>query len=211
MRYLLALCVFALSGATYAWDTIGEMEAEICVALTNDNHLLSQEFTNKLNVALSSASCEMRCEAYMLLSMNAYQNFLETADDSWLGIEMYNASNAVAVAGTSPDTWRYWTSRFLYAGAYASADEYVVSLSVASNAVSQLASIPYTNGQVLVERAILAKHDMPDVGICEAMKIMAGMSAASLGMGGVATNFASQVSQQYRDIIYEFIMNNRPR
>ena len=51
--------------------------------------------TNQLNAACNSGSDEMKSEAYMLLSIHAYENFLHTADSDWLRPEMFNASNSV--------------------------------------------------------------------------------------------------------------------
>ena len=55
---------------------------------------------------------------------------------------------------------------------------------------------------------ILDKYDMTGGGVSEAMKIMAGMSAACLGMGNVASNYANQVSAPHRNTIFEFIKND---
>ena len=202
LSLLAALVVFA-NGAR-GWDSIGEMESDICKALTNNNYLLSQAFTNQLNVAINSSSAEMRSEAYMLHSICSYQIFLDTADDSWLQIEMFNATNSILAIGSSADKWQYWMSRFVYAGACCSVSDYEKSLGVMTNSLRELSASSYTNGSNVVERAILDKFEMANIGISEAMCIMAGMSAAGLRMGSLATNYANQVSAPYHNVILKF-------
>ena len=142
----------------------------------------------------------------MLLSIHAYQNFLNTADDSWLQIEMSNASNAVVAIGMNSNKWQYWTCRFLYASAYCSVSNYERSFVVMTNSLHELSLIAYdTNNVNAVERAILNKSEMMNVGVTDALRIFAGMSAAELGMGGVATNYANQVPMPYRKVILQFV------
>lgn len=188
-----------------AWTTLDEMESAICVALTNDASLLSASFTNQLNaVVMNAQTNDMKSVAYMILSINAYQNFLETAEEKWLSIEMQNASNAVAMAGVNADRWQYWVSRFLYAGAYVSDSEFSKAFSVLNRSLSEMSAQTYTNDSSRVERAILEKCEMPGIGIAEAMKVMAGMSAAELGQKDTALRFASQVPERYGNVIREF-------
>ena len=206
MKIVLILLIFVFVKRMYAGDSVVEMETDICKALTNNTYLLSSTFTNQLSAALNSSSVEMRSEAYMLLSINAYQNFLRTADDSWLQIEMSNASNAVVAIGIHSNKWQYWTSRFLYASAYCSVPNYERSFAVATNSLHELSCSAYnTNDVNAVERAILDKSELLNVGITDAMRIFAGMSAAELGMGGVATNYANQVPAPYRNVMLQFV------
>lgn len=188
-----------------AWTSLDEMESAICVALTNDASLLSASFTNQLNaVVMDAQTNDVKSVAYMILSINAYQNFLETADEKWLSIEMQNASNAVTMAGVNADRWQYWVSRFLYAGAYVSDSKFSKAFSILNRALSEMSALTYTNDSSRVERAILEKCEMPGIGIAEAMKVMAGMSAAELGQKDTALRFASQVSERYGNVIRDF-------
>ena len=202
------LVLFLTSMAAYcacAWNSIAEMETDICVALTNDSYLLSAPFTNQLNEALGAASVEMRCEAHMLLAINAYHNFLKTIDESWLQRERINASNAVVDIGLHADKWQYWSARFIYAGAFASIDDYMASYSIITNVLKELSIHPYTNNTASVESRIIEKFEMSDIDITTAFKVLAGMSAAELGLEGTATNYANQVPVPYRNMIFDFI------
>lgn len=188
-----------------AWRTLDEMESDICVALTNDSRLLSASFTNQLNeVVMDAQANDMKSVAYMILSINAYQNFLETTDEKWLSIEMRNASNAVVTAGVNTDRWQYWVSRFIYAGAYVSDSKFTQAFSVLNRSLSEISAVNYTNDSSRVERAVLKKCEMPGISIAEAMKVMAGMSAVGLGQKEEALRFASQVSERYGNVIREF-------
>ena len=101
----------------WAWNSIDEMESDVCIALSNRNYLVSEIFTSNLNSATNSSSIEMKTEAHIILSISAYQNFLNTADDGWLWHEMQNASNAVASIGIHTNKWQYWMAKFTCASA----------------------------------------------------------------------------------------------
>ena len=204
MRLLVFVALVMFANCARAWDSIGEMEADVCIALTNNNYLLSPAFTNQLNLAINSSSAEMRSEAYMMHSIRAYQVFIDTADDSWLQSEMSNATNSILTIGSSADKWQYWMSRFIYAGACCSVSDYEKSLGVMTHSLQELFVSNYTEGSNVVERAILGKFEMANVGIGEAMRIMAGMSAAELRIGSLVTNYANQVSAPYRNRILQF-------
>ena len=206
MRFVQTVIVAAFVSCAHAWDSVAEMETAVCQALTNENYLLSSTFTNQLAAAINSPSVEMKCEAYIMFSIHAYQNFLNTADDSWLQIEMCNASNAVSTIGMSTNKWQYWASRFVHAGAFCSVSNYESSFAVLSNALQEASYSCFTNNSPgPVERAIFDKFEMPNVGVIDAMRIMAGMSAAELGNGSVATNYANQVPVPFRNVILEFV------
>lgn len=205
MKRMMFTLVAMISCYANAWTSLSEMESAICVALTNDTCLLSASFTNQLNeVVIGTRTNDMKSEAYMILSINAYQNFLETTDEKWLPIALRNASNAVVSAGADTGRWQYWVSRFLYAGAYVSDSRFSQAFSVLDRSLSEMSALNYTNGSSRVERAILEKCEMPGVGIAEAMKIMAGMSAVELGQKDKALRFASQVPERYGNVIREF-------
>ena len=188
-----------------AWDSIAEMESDICIALANDEYLASAAFSDKLNSATNSASFEMKTEAYLLLSVHAYQNFLDTADDRWLDRELSAASNAVVSAGSHADAWQYWMARFAYASAQISQRHFGDSYSNLVATMAEFAESGYTNEASPVETALLRKYEMPNLQIVDAMKVFAGMAAAELGMGNVATNYANQVPMPYRSMITGFV------
>lgn len=187
-----------------AWTSVSEMETDFCVALTNSGYLLSAAFTNQLPNANNFTSAESRCEVFMLSAIHAAQSFEATADVRWIQEEMKQASNAVVTIGMQTNKWQYWVSQLVYAGAYASQSDYVKSLFVMTNSLSELSSSGYTNDTPPVCRAILRKYEMPDMSVCEAMKVMAGMSAAAMGERSIAINYANQVNGPCRNIILEF-------
>ena len=205
MKRIVILAAFLVVKCVVAWDTICEMESDVCVALTNDDFLVSAAFTNQLNSATNAVSVEMKSEAHLLLSINAYQNFLNTADDGWLCREMLNASNAVDSISAHSNKWQYWMARFTYASAQISEQRFFDSYSTLTNALEEILRVGYTNANSDVERAMLRKYEMPDLNITDAMKVFAGMTAAELGMGNVATNYANQVAAPYHNMILEFI------
>lgn len=199
------IAIVGIIDQVHAWQAIGEMEADVCIALTNKPFLTSSVFTNNLKSAASSLSVEMKTEANLLLAIVAYQNFLDTADAEWLRQEMTSASNAVVSVGTNRNLWLYWMARFVYAGAYVSEQANGKAYLILTNALDEFSSYGYTNKAVSVERAMLDKFEMSNLGVGDAMKVMAGMAAGELGMKDVATNYANEVSQPYRTIILEFL------
>ena len=201
-------CVFILMlmvvDCVCAWDSVSEMETDFCLALTNGDYLLSAAFSNQLSSATNLTSAESRSEVFMLSAIHAAQNFEVTDDERWIQEEMKMASNAVVVIGMQANKWQYWMSRFVYAGAYASQSDYGKALFVMTNSLSEISVSDCTNDVSPVCRAMLRKFEMPDIGVFEALKVMAGMSAASIGERIIATNFANQVVAPYRSIILEF-------
>lgn len=204
MKWILFFMLLVAAKSIWAWDSISEMESDICIALTNDEYLVSAEFFNKLNSATNSASFEMKTEAYLLLSVNAYQNFLDTADDRWLSEELNTASNAVASAGSHAETWQYWMAKFTYASAQISQQRFADSYSILVAAIADIANVGYTNGASIIEAGLLSKYEMPNLQIADALKVFDGMTAAELGMSNVATNYANQVPMPYRSMITDF-------
>ena len=205
MKKLLLSFAFLLVNTVYAWDSLVEMENEICCAMTNNAHLLSESFTNKLSAALSSSSVEMRGEAYVVLSINAYQNYLNTMEEHWLQTEFINASNAVETLVQNFDKWQYWVAKFVYAGSYASVSDFSNTFSEASASLVAIGASNYTNSSSSVESAILGKFEMHGLDVEDALKVMSAMSAAELGMGNVATNYANQLPATYRNMIFDFM------
>ncbi len=205
MKRVLFLCIVVAAKGILAWNSIAEMESDICVALTNDKRLVGAAFTGQLCSATNSTSIEMKTEAHLLLSVSAYQNFLQSADDKWLYYEMNHASNAVMSIGNKTGTWQYWMTRFSYASAQISVQRFADSYSTLTNALAEMSNAGYTSSGSSVERAILHRYEMPDLDIEGAMKVFAGMTAAQLGMGNAATNHANQVPSIYRNTIMDFL------
>lgn len=204
MKKFAFVSMLVVADCVCAWNSVSEMETDFCVALTNSDYLLSAVFTNQLSSATNLTSAESRCEVFMLSAIHAAQSFEVTVDERWIQEEMKMASNAVAAIGMQTNKWQYWMSRFVYAGAYASQSDYGKSLFVMTNSLSDISSSACTNDSVPVCRAMLGKFEMPDIGVVEAMKVMAGMSAAAIGESKIATNYASQVAMPYRNTILEF-------
>lgn len=205
MKYIVFMIIFVAGSIIWAWDTVDEMESDIVVALTNNSYLVSATFTDQLNSATNSALVEMKTDAYLLLSLTAFQNFLNTAEGGWLCREMFNASNAVEAIGIHSNKWQYWMARFTYASAQISQQHFSSSYSTLTNALEEIARTGYVSADSDAERAILHKYEMPDLNIVDAMKVFAGMAAAELGMGNVATNYANQVPMPYRNKIHDFV------
>ena len=173
--------------------------------MTNNTFLMSEAFTNQLNAASRLGSDAMKSEAYMLLSIHAYENFKRSVDDAWQRKELLYASNAVEVIGMHTNKWQFWMSRFLLAGACCSASNYERAFNVSTNTIHLLTLSGYTNFPTAVEGAILQKFEMGGLEVAEALRVMAGMSAAELGLGNAATNLAHQVPMPYRNTILNFI------
>lgn len=205
MKRILFLCIVVAAKGILAWNSVAEMEADICVALTNDKRLVSAAFAGQLSSATNSASIEMKTEAHLLLSISAYQNFLQSADDKWLYYEMNHASNAVMSIGNMTNAWQYWMTRFSYANAQISVQQFADAHSTLTNALAEMRNAGHANASSSVERAILHRYEMPDLDIGGAMKVFAGMTAAQLGIGNVATNYADQVPSLYRNMIIDFL------
>lgn len=204
MKRFVFILMLMVVDCVCAWNSVLEMETDFCLAMTNGEYLLSAAFSNQLSSATNLTSAESRSEVFMLSAIHAAQNFEVTDDERWIQEEMQMASNAVVAIGMQANKWQYWMSRFVYAGAYASQSDYGKALFVMTNSLSEISVSGCTNDASPVCRAILRKFEMPDISVFEAMKVMAGMSAASIGERIIATNFANQVVAPYRSIILEF-------
>lgn len=205
MKKIVFVLMAMVVNCACAWNSVSEVESGFCLALTNSNYLLSAAFTNQLSSVTNFTSAELRCEMFMLSAIHAAQSFEVTADIGWIQEEMKQASNAVVSIGTQIDKWQYWLSRFVYAGACASSSNYEESLRVMTNSLNEIASSGFTNDVSSVGQLLLKKYEMPGIGVREAMKVMAGMSAAVTGYGSVATNYANQVPGPYKNTILEFL------
>ena len=205
MKKLVFVLIVIAANCVCAWNSASEMEREFCVALTNSDHLLSAAFTNQLFASTNLMSAEERCEVFMLSAIHAAQCFEETVDECWTQEEMRHASNAVVAIGLQTNKWQYWMSRFVYAGACASRSDYDGCFRVMTNSLNEIVSSGFTNDVSSVGRLLLRKYEMYDIGVREAMKVMAGMSAAVTGNGNAATNYANQVPFSYKNTILRFV------
>lgn len=205
MKKMVFVSIAMVINGVCAWTSVSEMERDFCAALTNSEYLLSAAFTNQLSSATNLLTAASRCEVFMLSAIHAAQSFEATAGEHWIQEEMKHASNAVVAIGMQTDKWQYWLSRLVYAGAYASQSNYEGSLRVMTNSLNEIAISGFTNDVSAVGQLILKKYEMPNIDVCEAMKVMAGMSAAVSGYGNIATNYASQVPGPYKNTILEFV------
>ena len=205
MKYTFCFVILLAVKCLFAWDTIGEMETDLCKALGDNNYLLSVAFSNKLSLATNSSSVEMKTEAYIISSIISYQKFLDTVNVDFLRRELLNASNAVVSIGYHTNSWQYWMSRFIYASAHISNQNFAFSYAILTNAIDDITKQRYTNDVTAVEAAILKRCELTNLNVTSAMKVFAGLSAAQLGMGCVATNFANQVPADYKVKMLEFM------
>ena len=212
VQRVFGLLAALMACAAAAWTSEAEMDAAVCKALSAGKNAWSPAFVGQLRETATNAACSagMRCEASMLLSLNAWQCFLDTMDGIWMVHERVHAERAVEQIGAATNAWQYWMARFVRAGAAASDCDYARALSVLSNAVDRMAREQATNTATGVECAFLRLFDLPDVATIDAMRVLAGMSAAMLGDGNVATNFAFQVPPRYRAMILEALNRRRP-
>ena len=185
--------VFIAAMHGYAWDTLSEMESESCAALTNEQILVSAEFTNKLHAAFNSQDLCMRMDAGILLAICSHQMFLRTSEESDLVRVLHNASNAVVCASNNTDKWQYWMSKLVFAGSIGMNGNRPMSYCMLTNSICERAQINYTNQETVLERAILDYYEFFGADIFSAYKILAGVNAADLGLYDAATNYASQV------------------
>lgn len=203
MRTVAFFLMMFMACEVAAWTSEAEMDAEVCTALAAGKDAWRPAFVSQLQEAATNGrSAEMRCEASMLLSLSAWQSFLDTMDEAWMGREMAYATNAVEQIGTATNTWQYWMARFVHAGAHASNCRYVQALSILGDSIDRMTREHGTNEVTDVERAILRLFEMPDLVTVDAMRAFSGMSAAALGDGNAATNFAVQLPPRYRTMIF---------
>ena len=204
MRVFAVFLMMLMACEVAAWTSETEMDAAVCTALAAGKNAWSPAFVSQLQeTATNASSAKMRCEASMLLSLSSWQSFLDTMDETWMGREMAYATNAVEQIGTATNTWQYWMARFVHAGAHVSRCNYARSLSILGDSTDRMTREHCTNEVTDVERAILRLFEMPDLKTVDAMRAFAGMSAAVLGDGNTATNFAVQVPLHYRTMIFK--------
>ena len=188
-----------------AWDSVGDMESEACMALTNVQYLASNAYADRLKAALSTTNEAMRVNAQLMLGVSHYQRFLETLEEGDMERYCEHMSNAVVQAVPTAADWRYWTARLLYAGSFAARDDFSKSYAILTNCLDSMDALCCVSPANALDVALLSYYELRNISIKEAFKVMAGMSAAELGMGSAATNYANQISPPYRDLVLEFV------
>ena len=147
----------------------------------------------------------LRVDALLVLSVVHYQQFLDSMDGNLLDLGRANLAEATRTTAAESNSWQYLTSRLLYAGAYAAIDDFNRSLCITTNYLGVAERRNETSRTNALSEALLRYYELPPSDISEAYRVIAGMSAARLGLETMATNFARRVSARHRKIIHEFI------
>ena len=85
MRTVAFFLMMFMACEVAAWTSEAEMDAEVCTALAAGKDAWRPAFVSQLQEAATNGrSAEMRCEASMLLSLSAWQSFLDTMDEAFL-------------------------------------------------------------------------------------------------------------------------------
>ena len=203
MEKNITMMAMLLSMVAIAWTGVDDFEVEACVALTNSQYLTSAEYTNKLSRAWTSDNLELRLDARIVFAASEYQRFLDEADVSGLNGEFSQLSNVVNQTSALTNLWQHWTSRLLYAGSFASHDDYVHSYAILTNLLERANCSDAVETTNRLHAALLKHYELSDLSTTNAVKVMAAMSAGELGLGNVVTNFANQVPLNYRNIIFD--------
>ena len=182
-----------------------EFESAAYTALTNKEFLLGTLFSNKLDVAESSSALNVRVDSALMKGVRARQMFFESADSEFLDTEMAFLSNAVSLTSFMTNNWRKYIASLMYAGCHATVNSFDYSYGIITNtmAVADDEGFNGTTNQMCMR--ILSKFQMTGLSVNSALNLMAGMSAAELGMGNVATNYANQLPATYRNMIFDFM------
>lgn len=192
--------VFILQKANAEIST-EEFEGLSIVAMTNNEVLCSGTFSNQILSALATTDLNLRVDGCLMRGIRARHMFLETAESVCLQEERAAVSNAVVLTDDLSDNWRKWVSRLMYAGCYASEDSFAKSYAMLTNGLMRMTAEGFTGSTNRLSGAILRKFEMGDVSILTAYKVMAGMSAAELGLRTDAQAYASQVPTKFADLI----------
>ena len=204
---LLKACIIAVTSSysAFAWDSVQELEADACCALTNAQYLTSEQYVASLRSCITNSDMAISADAQIMLALSARQRFWDSMDSSMTEVEMQHISNVVASVQLDRLDWRYWISRLIYASAHADVDDYSQAYYVLTNAICSMQTPVIQFETNSLPRAILNRYELTGLSMEMAFKVLAGMSAAELGKGVEATNFANQVSAPYREMILRFI------
>ena len=185
---------------------LDEFERVSIVALTNSAQLCSSVFSNIVEVAIESTNEDLKVDGYLMKGVKARHKFFETAEAVCLLEEYIAVSNAVEIADDFTNNWRKWSSRLMLAGCYASGGSFHRSYGVLTNGLSRMSTEGFSGTSNELATALLMKFEMSGVSIPIAYKIMAGMSAAEMGLQTEARRCASQVPLDFAQLI-ETILN----
>ncbi len=201
------LCLIAVvsSCRVFAWNSVQELESAACYALTNAQYLTSEQYVASLRSCITNSDMAISADAQMILALSSRQRFWDTMDSSMIDVEMQYISNVVENVQLDCSDWRYWLSRLIYAGACADSDDYSQAYCILTNSMSSVHIQTIQSLSNSLPRAILDRYELTDLSVEMSFKVLAGMSAAELGNGMAATNFANQVSAPYREMILRFV------
>ncbi len=206
MRKSLMVCLGVICSTTvYGWNTVSELENEASLALVSSENLLDAAFVSNINRSVQSTNLLMKLDAEIIRSIIHYQQFLDSADGQAIDGQLQCISNVVNWTDTMTNSWQFWTGRLLLASVYAVDNNFTLAYDVCTNnlcAMQIFGGVPETN---VLNTAILKYYEMPDLEVGMAFKVFAGMAAAGAGMGNAATNYANQVGNPYRSMIFDFI------
>ena len=206
MRRLAIISLVVVSSmSSMAWENVLELEAAAVRALTPPVSILEASFTNEVSSALQSTNRIMRVDAELLQSIINYQRFLDTVEGQMLDNEFLCLSNVVSLTSGETNRWQFWTGRLLLASTYAAGNHFDVSYQMSTNYIQMAEGYGCAGETNALSSAILTYYEMPGIEVDVALKVFAGMSAAGMGSGTVATNFANQVPAPYRNMILEFV------
>lgn len=201
MKSIVALVALLLATRGGAWTSYPEFENSVIQALDHPQMLLDSSFTNQLAESSTSSNADLRIGSLIVRGICARQDFLSNANAASLDLEMNLISNAVEETMVMTSCWQFATARLLYAGTYTSRDEFGRSYLILTNGLASMNSAE-TNA---LQSAILRRFDLAGLSLPMAYRVLAGMSAAGLGLRVKAFEFAEQLPSKYSEMIHEFI------
>ena len=188
-----------------AWQNVAELESAAIVAFSNATVLTGTSFTNQVYKALSSDSAELRISAAPVSSAVHDQLFKDEANRQWLDKSFALLTNALDSSSSCTNYSNFWMTRFLLAGNYAARMDYESSSSICTNLIAMCEDGSVSVATNEFTRSIMSYYNMSGLDFSSAVKYVAGLSAAELGMGTVATNLSEQVASPYKEEILEFL------
>lgn len=208
MKRMFAMFAIVLLLRGLAWTTYPEFENSAIQALENPQMLTDSVFTNQLAEASMSSNAELRVGALMLRGICARQDFLSNANAASLDLEMNLISNAVEDAQVMTNRWQFAVARLLYAGTYTSRNDFGRSYLILTNGLATMSADTGSIETNALQTAILQRFDLVGLTVPMAYKVLAGMSAAGLGLKNKASEFAEQLPFRYSEMIHKFMEAN---
>ena len=204
MKSIFALVALLLATRGGAWTSYPEFENSVIQALDHPQMLLDSGFTNQLAESSTSSNVDLRIGSLMVRGICARQDFLSNANAASLDLEMNLISNAVEETMVMTSCWQFATARLLYAGTYTSRDEFGRSYLILTNGLASMGGTMNSAETNALQSAILRRFDLAGLSLPMAYKVLAGMSAAGLGLRDKAFEFAEQLPSKYSEMIHEF-------